>query len=234
MQSLIGQYECNHRSAVGLDYFTAKLDRLTLYANGRFALITQEKSRAMHALKNLATGEQASMEAPETRAEGSYSSQGAILFLNFDSGEQERGEIQNTGLQFGKDFYEKVSENTFAPPVQRLKSNMEDIAKGLKIAGAIGGTVIKAAKTLQDTLQPAQPGQGQPSSSQSAQGQSAQPGQAQTSWPTQNATPAQPAAPAAAQPAPSASAEAFFYCDQCGSPVRLGKKFCNKCGAPQS
>src|SRR5262245_58955311 len=112
MQSLIGQYECNHRSALGLDYFTARLDRLTLYANGRFALITQEKSRAMHAIKNLTAGEQASMEAPETRSEGSYSSQGELLFLRFDSGEQEQATIQDTGLLFGKDFFEKVAENT--------------------------------------------------------------------------------------------------------------------------
>ncbi|HEX7733687.1 MAG TPA: zinc ribbon domain-containing protein [Ktedonobacteraceae bacterium] len=239
MQSLIGQYECNHRSALGLDYFTARLDRLTLYASGRFALVTQEKSRAIHALKNLAAGDQVSTEAPEKKAEGSYSSQGDILFLSFDSGEQERATIQETGLLFGKDFFEKVSENTFVPNAQRLKSNMDDIAKGLKIAGAIGGTVLKAAKTIQDNLQPAQPTQNQPGSAQPAPAQSswpaqnsapAQSAQNQASWPAQNPTPAQPAAPAPQQ----ATAEAFFYCDQCGSPVRLGKKFCNKCGAPQS
>src|SRR6185437_8753283 len=106
-------------------------------ANGRFALITQEKSRAMHAMKNLATGQQAGMEAPEAQAEGSYSAQGDLLFLTFDSGEQERATIQDTGLEFGKDFFEKVADTTFMPPTQRMKINMEDIAKGLKIAGAI-------------------------------------------------------------------------------------------------
>ncbi len=223
MQSLTGQYECSHRSALGLDYFTARLDRLTLYANGRFSLITQDKSRLIHAAKNLAAGQQAGMEAPETHGEGSYSSQGDQLFLTFDSGEQERATIQDKGLQFDKDFFEKVSETTFMPPAQRMKSNMDDIAKGLKIAGAIGGTVLKAAKTIQDTLQPAQPAQSQPGNAQSSQGQSSQL--------TQNPAPAQPAAPAVQQANPGSGAEAFFYCDQCGSPVRLGKKFCNQCGA---
>ena len=197
MQSLTGQYECAHRSALGLDYFTARLNRLTLYANGRFALITQEKSRLMHAAKNLAAGQQASgMEAPETHDEGSYSSQGDQLVLKFDSGEEERATIQDTGLQFGKDFFEKVSDTTFMPPAQRLKSNMDDIAKGLKIAGAIGGTVLKAAKTLQDTLQPAQPAQNQPGNVQNAA--PAQPAQAQSSRQAQPAAPATPRFRAAA------------------------------------
>jgi len=221
MKSLTGQYECAHRSGLGLDYFTARLDRLTLYANGRFALITQEKSRAMHAMKNLATGQQAGMEAPEAHAEGSYSAQGDLLFLTFDSGEQERATIQETGLEFGKDFYEKVSDTTFMPPAQRMKSNMEDIAKGLKIAGAIGGTVFKAAKTIQDTFQSAQPDQHQSSTTQSA-------APAQSSWQAQSAAPATPqAAPGSAQ----VESGAAFFCDQCGAPVRTGKKFCNQCGA---
>src|SRR5579875_3069567 len=147
MNSLTGQYECAHQSGLGLDYFTARLDRLTLYANGRFTFITQEKSRLMHAAKSLISGQQASMDAPETRAEGSYTSQGDTLLLNFDGGEQKQLQILDTGLQMGKDFYEKVSDTTFMPPPQRMKSNMEDIAKGLKIAGAIEGTVLKAAKT---------------------------------------------------------------------------------------
>lgn len=233
MNSLTGQYECSHRSALGLDYFTARLDRLTLYASGRFTLIAQEKSRLMHAAKNLASGQQASMEAPETHAEGSYSSQGDQLFLSFDSGEQERATIQEAGLQFGKDFFEKVSDTTFMPPAQRLKSNMEDIAKGLKIAGAIGGTVFKAAKTIQDTLQPAQPAQNQTGSTQQATPAQSAP----SNW---QAQPAAPTTPPAAQG--STQQQAYpgsfkdeigetFYCDQCGAPMRSGKKFCNKCGA---
>lgn len=233
MNSLTGQYECAHRSALGLDYFTARLDRLTLYANGRFTLITQEKSRLMHAAKNLASGQQASMEAPETHIEGSYSSQGDLLFLSFDSGEQERASIQETGLQFGKDFFEKVSDTTFMPPAQRMKSNMEDIAKGLKIAGAIGGTVFKAAKTIQDTLQSTQ--QDQHQTGNAPQATSAQP--ASSSW---QAQPTAPATPPVAQHPTSQSVypgtaqgwnEETFFCDQCGAPVRVGKKFCNKCGA---
>src|SRR5579883_1884572 len=236
MNSLIGQYECAHRSGLGLDYFTARLDRLTLYANGRFALVTQEKSRLMHAAKALASGQQASMDAPETRAEGSYSSRGDQLFLRFDSGEEEQGQIQDAGLQFGKDYYEKVSESTFMPPPQRVKSNMEDIAKGLKIAGAIGSTVLKAAKTIQDTLQTSQPAQ-QPGPSGTATAPNAapppvaqQPSPAQQSWQAQPATPAY-APPAQAAPSSPPPGDETFFCDQCGSPVRPGKKFCGKCGA---
>lgn len=242
MNSLTGQYECAHQSGLGLDYFTARLDRLTLYANGRFTFITQEKSRLMHAAKSLISGQQASMDAPETHAEGSYTSQGETLFLSFDSGEQEQLQILDAGLQLGKDFYEKVSDTTFMPPPQRMKSNMEDIAKGLKIAGTIGGTVLKAAKTLQDTLQPSQSAQqpqttpGNAAQSSSAQSsstqpsaQAPQPSQAQQPWPPQPATPQQQAAPDSGYPAPE-EVETLF-CDQCGAPVRPGKKFCNRCGA---
>jgi hypothetical protein len=191
MKSLTGQYECMHRSGLGLDYFTARLDRLTLYANGRFTLITQEKSRILHAAKSLASGQQASIDAPEEHAEGSYTSQGDRLFLRFDSGEEEQGQIQEAGLQFGKDFFEKVSDTTFMPPPQRMKSNMEDIAKGLKIAGAIGGTVLKAAKTIQDTLQTSQPAQQQPAGTGTAQ--NATPAaSAQQPWAAQPAAPASP------------------------------------------
>lgn len=239
MQSLIGQYECMHRSALGLDYFTSRLDRLTLYANGRFALVAQEKSRLMHAAKNLASGQQGGgsmMEAPEARSEGSYSSQGDLLFLNFDNGEQERAQILDAGLQVGKDFFEKVSDTTFMPPPQRMKSNMEDIAKGLKIAGAIGGTVLKAARTIQDSLQTSQPTQNQAGSAQNATPPQAQ---AAPSWQAQPAAPASQPAQAAPNYAPPQAAPAYtapqgdetLYCDQCGNPVRPGKKFCNHCGA---
>jgi uncharacterized phage infection (PIP) family protein YhgE len=238
MKSLTGQYECAHRSALGLDYFTARVDRLTLYANGRFTLITQEKSRLAHAAKSLASGQQASMDAPETRAEGSYSSQGNLLILHFDNGEQEQAQILETGLQFTKDFFEKVADSTFMPPPQRVKSNMEDIAKGLKIAGAIGSTVLKAAKTIQDTLQSSPQGQQgtstnttPPSAAQPA-AQAPQPAPAQ-SWQAPSAAQPQSAYPQA-QPAPAPSSpqdDETLFCDQCGQPVRPGKKFCNHCGA---
>ncbi len=225
MKSLTGQYECNHKSGVGLDYFTARLDRLTLLTNGRFVLITQEKSRLMHAAKSLASGQQATIDSPEDRQEGNYSSQGNALFLTFDDNGQEEAEVLPNGLQFGQDFFEKVSDSTFIPPQQRLKSNMEDIAKGLKIASAIGGTMFKAAKTLQDTFQTSQ------SSPEDAQQQGA-PGMAQQTGrqPVSPAPQNRPAVPVTPVAQPQA-AESLF-CDQCGSPVRPGKKFCRKCGAP--
>lgn len=224
MKSLTGQYECANRSGLGLDYFTARLHRLTIYANGRFALATQEKSRIMHAAKSLASGQQASMEAPEIHREGRYSSQGDVLLMFFDDGEEIRGQIQADGVLIDRDYYEKVSDSTFMPPPQRVKSNMEDIARGLKIAGAIGGTVLKAARTLQDTLQ-TQPSQNAPGSSQgtaSPPSQQTPQGGWQAPSPTQ-----QPAAPGYAPP----QEDETLFCDQCGSPVRPGKKFCNKCGA---
>ncbi|MGH2479812.1 MAG: zinc ribbon domain-containing protein [Ktedonobacteraceae bacterium] len=218
MKSLTGQYECMQRSGLGLDYFTAKLHRLTLYANGRFALIAQEKSRIMHAAKSLAAGEQASMEAPEARREGRYSEQGDVVLLHFDDGEEERGQVQADGVQIGRDYYEKVAETTFMPPPQRMKSNMEDIAKGLKIAGAIGGTMLKAARTIQDNLQTQSPAQNQPGTSGGS------PGAPSSSQGWQAPSPA----PAASY-TPSQGNETLF-CDQCGAPVRPGKQFCNKCG----
>jgi hypothetical protein len=221
MKSLTGQYECAHRSGLGLDYFTARLDRLTLYASGRFALITQEKSRLLHAAKSLASGQQASMEVPEVRREGSYGSQGDQLSLNFDDGEQEQAEIQEEGIQIGQNYFEKVSDSTFMPPPQRMKSNMEDIAKGLKIASTIGGTVFKAARTIQDTLQPQQPAQNQAGATQQNAAAAQPASQGAQSWKSQSATPAY---------TPPQEDETLF-CDQCGAPVRPGKKFCNKCGA---
>jgi hypothetical protein len=90
---------------------------------------------------------------------------------------------------------------------------MEDIAKGLKIAGAIGGTVIKAARSLQDTLQPQTPTSPNSQNSQSQPQQTARP------------IPPSPA---------TQDDEATLFCDQCGTPVRPGKKFCGKCGAKLS
>ncbi len=230
MKSLVGQYECAHRSGLGLDYFTARLDRLTLQASGRFSLVVQEKSRISHAAQALASGQQANTNAPETRREGRYSSQGSLLLLIFDDGQQEQGNILEEGVQIDKAFFEKVSDSTMLPPTQRTKSNMEDIARGLKLAGAIGGTVIKAAKTIQDTLQTT-PGQGT---------QNTQPGQAPSApaQPTQPSQPSQAApyqAPAQARTAQAASSsprdEETLFCDQCGTSVRPGKRFCNTCGA---
>src|SRR5713226_123712 len=162
MKSITGQYESLHRSGIGLDYFTSQVDRLTLQANGRFSFIIQEKSRLGHAAKSLLSGQQVDMNAPEIRREGRYTSQGNTVSFFFDDGAQEQGQLTANGLQIANDFFEKVSDSTLLPPTHRLKSNMEDIAKGLKIAGAIGGAAVKAAKTIQDTIQTAQ---GSPSTS---------------------------------------------------------------------
>ena len=229
MKSLTGQYECLHRSGIGLDYFTSHIDRLTLQANGRFSYIVQEKSRIGHAAKALLSGQQVDMNAPEVRRDGRYSSQGNIITFYFDDGAQEQGQVADSGLQIGSDFFEKVSDSTLLPPTHRLKSNMEDIAKGLKIAGAIGGSAIKAVKTIQDTIQNAQ-GQGASSTPASnSPSQSAPPySQAPGYQPPQTPPPA--AQPAPAAPGQGQDAETLF-CDQCGQPVRPGKLFCNHCGA---
>ena len=58
MKPITGQYECVHRSAVGLDYFTSRIDRLTLQADGRFALIVQDRSRIANAAQSLVSGQQ--------------------------------------------------------------------------------------------------------------------------------------------------------------------------------
>ncbi len=230
MKSLTGQYECLHRSGIGLDYFTSHIDRLTLQANGRFSYVVQEKSRIGHAAKTLLSGQQVDMNAPEVRREGRYSLQGNIVTFYFDDGAQEQGQLTANGVQIGNDFFEKVSDSTLLPPTHRLKSNMEDIAKGLKIAGAIGGSAIKAVKTIQDTIQNAQ-GQGSqstpasnPPSSQGTNTYS----QAPSYQPPQTPPPAQPAP--AVTPGQGQNAETL-YCDQCGMPVRPGKLFCNHCGA---
>lgn len=226
MKSLTGQYECLHRSGVGLDYFTSRIDRLTLQANRRFVYIAQEKSRIGHAARSLLSGQQLDTNAPEIRREGSYTSQGDTISLLFDDGAQEQGQFTANGIQIGNDFFEKVSDSTFLPPTQRMKSNMEDIAKGLKIAGAIGGATIKAVKTLQDTLQSGQASPSNPPSSTSSQPANQQPQGYQAPQP-------QPAPPPAQSygATPSEQNDETLFCDQCGQPVRPGKRFCNHCGA---
>ncbi len=238
MKSITGQYECSHSSGIGLDYFTSRLDTLTLQANGHFILIVQERSRISHAAKSLISGQQVDTNAPETRREGSYSYQGNGISFYFDDGTQEQGQLTADGIQIGNNLFVKVSDSTLLPPTHRMKNNLEDIAKGLKIAGAIGGAAIKAAKTIQDTLQTTQGTQSATAthtpSSQDA-GQQAQEYQASSTSPASNpvqATPkasAPPAQPIYSSP-PKQDVETLF-CDQCGAPVRPGKRFCNHCGA---
>jgi membrane protease subunit (stomatin/prohibitin family) len=218
MKPITGQYECSHRSGVGLDYFTSRLDRLTLQANGRFVLIEQDRSRIAHAAKSLMSGQQVTPNASETRREGRYIAQGSIVSFHFDDGTQEQGQLaaNGEGIQIGTNFFAKVSDSTLLPPTHRMKKDMEDIAKGLKIAGAIGGAAMKAVKSIHDALE-TEPGP-----------QTSQPGQA-----TQSSAPGSRAAAAPTQSTPSSSQyEDTIYCDQCGAPARPGKRFCNRCGAP--
>ncbi len=228
MKSITGQYECFHRSGIGLDYFTSRIDRLTLQANGQFFFVIQDRSRVSNAAKSLISGQQVDINATETRRSGNYSSQGDNIFFYFDDGTQEQGQFTTNGIQIGNNFFEKVSDSTLLPPTHRMKSNMEDIAKGLKIAGALGGAAIKAVKTIQDTIQTTQGVQTTPTSNASSQGASQQPRGNQTP----QTSPASPVSPTQStnNTIPGQSVDTLF-CDQCGAPVRPGKRFCNHCGA---
>src|SRR6266516_4421116 len=227
MKPITGQYECVHRSGIGLDHFTSRIDHLTIQADGRFVMIVQDRSRVSNAAQSLLSEQQVTNAAPETRREGSYTLQGNVVSLRFDDGTQEQGQLawNGEGLQMDTDFFNKVSDSTLLPPTHRMQQNMEDIAKGLKIAGTIGSMAIKAAKTVQGTIQ-------------SAQG----PAQGQVPTPTQGAPPAQGPAqattppPAPVQPTINTASTAqgdpdALFCDQCGARRRPGKRFCNNCGA---
>ena len=249
--SVAGQYECLHRSGLGLDYFTSRIDRLTMQGNGRFVLITQDRSRVSQAAQSLLNGQQVSSAAPEVRREGTFVLQGSSILFNFDDGPQLQGQLvpNSTDLQIGQDTYNKTSDSTLLPSADRLKKDMEDIAKGLKIAGAIGGVAMKAAKTIHSTIQSAQTTQG--TNTQTGSAQPVQPTQSPYTNPTQSAP--SPSYPHYQQPYnPSQGYQAqqpqqppyvapqtpqqpqqgqLLYCDQCGAPVRPGKRFCNQCGA---
>lgn len=236
MKPITGQYECVHSSGVGLDYFTSRIDRISLQTNGRFILTIQNQSRAVNAAQSLMKGQQASVAAPETRREGTYTyqMQGLSLALQFDDGGIEQGRMapNGEGLYIGPNFFNKVSDSTFLPPTHRLQKDMDDIAKGLKIAGTIGGMAMKAAKTIQGTIQMAQGSQPQ---------QGTNPGPSPyTATPTppiqnQQATPQRPdpglQGPAQSTPPTAQTPINAHFCDQCGAPVRPGKSFCNNCGA---
>jgi hypothetical protein len=238
--SVAGQYECLHRSGVGLDYFTSRIDRLTMQGNGRFILITQDRSRVAHAAQSLLNGQQVSSAAPEVRREGTYHVQGNIIQFRFDDGTQLQGQqvINSTDLLIDQNTYTKTSDSTLLPSPERLKKDMEDIAKGLKIAGAIGNVALKAAKTIHNTIQSTQ---GSNTSSGNAQTSSTSPSQPQQ--PVQQGYAQQPysSSPVYQQPhtqqpsytAPQAQPgpTSTLYCDQCGAPVRPGKRFCSQCGA---
>jgi hypothetical protein len=219
MKPVTGQYECVHSSGMGLDYFTARIDALTLFANGRFTLNVQQRSRAIHAAQAFVQGQPVNANAPEMLQEGTYTVQGNHVLLSFANGGFENAQLapDGSGLTIGPNHFNKVSDSTSLPPTHRLQQNMDDIAKGLKIAGSIGGMAVKAVKTMQSTLQSTS---STPNQSQSTSyGQNAQP------TPPQSGTshPQQPPV----QPQPAGS----LCCDQCGAHVRPGKRFCNNCGA---
>lgn len=234
-----GQYECLHRSGIGLDYFTSRVDRLTLYPNGRFALITQDRSRAVNAAQSLMSGQAITSNAPETRREGSYTRQDRLLIFSFDDGAQMQAQIawNEEGLQIDTNFFQKVSDSTVLPPTHRLKQDMDDIAKGIKIATTIGGIALKAAKGIHETIQtiqtPApQTSQPAPIPQSPMQQQPAGPSAPTPAYPPTPAPP--PVAQQAPTPMPQQATPAHvetLYCDQCGAPVRPGKRFCNQCGA---
>jgi len=244
MKPVTGQYEYVHRSGIGLDYFTSRIDRLIVQGNGRFSLILQEHSRASGAAQSLISGQQVSAAAPEIRREGNYTQQEAVLFLNFDDGTQEQGQLSwnGDGVQIGKNFFTKVSDSTMLPPTHRMKQDMDDIAKGMKIASTLGGFAVKAVKTINDTIQSTKdPGVGSSQNAPSpAPVQPMQQPPAQPYQPIQNnggQMPQQPPAyqPPVAPPQPSQNPPvgqpAALFCDQCGARTQPGKRFCNNCGA---
>ena len=237
MKSITGQYECLHRSGIGLDYFTSRIDRLTLQANRQFIFAVQDRSRVSHAAKSLLSGQQVDVNAPETHRKGSYTYLENNISFNFDDGTQEKGQLTPDGIQIGNKFFEKVSDSTLLPPTHRMKSNMEDIAKGLKIAGAIGGAAVKAVKTIQDTIQTTQGVQSTAASQSSSQSANPQ-GQAYPGAPTSPAPAPKQATSQSCAPQVHAVNDVLteqntetLFCDQCGAPVRPGKHFCNQCGA---
>src|SRR5438105_3097806 len=236
MKPITGQYECAHNSGVGLDYFTSRIDRLILQANGRFIYIVQERSRIANAAQSLISGQQVATNAPEIRREGSYSTQGNVITFHFDDGTQDQGQVawNGGGIQFGPNFFNKVSDSTLLPPTHRLKKDMDDIAKGLKIASTIGGMAVKAAKTIHDTIQSTQEPSNGPAQTVPPT-QASVPPVRPANQPIPQAQPAQPAhTPSPAPPiqnAPASSQQEALFCDQCGARARPGKRFCNNCGA---
>ena len=229
---ITGQYEYLHRSGVGLDYFTSRIDRLTILPNGRFTLIIQDRSRLANAAQSLLNGQQVAANASEIRHEGSYTVQDNTLSFRFDNGPAEQGQVSwnGDGIQFGPNFFTKVSDSTMLPPTHRLKKDMDDIAKGLKIASTIGGMAVKAVKTVQDTIQTTQESSSPPSSPAAPQPVPQQPSQPRPA-------PAQPVQPVQSPPLQQAAnpgmprGQETLFCDQCGARVRPGKRFCNNCGA---
>ncbi|GHO82885.1 zinc ribbon domain-containing protein [Dictyobacter formicarum] len=239
MKPIVGQYECVHSSGVGLDYFTSRIDRLVLQSNGSFVMTTQSQSRAANAAQSLLKGQQVSSAAPETRLEGTYTQQDLLVYLQFNNSGSEQAHLtpDGSGIQIGPNYFTKVSDSTLLPPTHRLQKDMDDIAKGLKIASTLGGMAIKAAKTIQGTIQSVQ----ESSSQHQAPAGPSQPAGSPQAAPAQHYSPSAPAATpyqppiqqqvANPTPTPSPGRPEAIFCDQCGARCRPGKRFCNSCGA---
>src|SRR5690242_6720596 len=101
--AVTGQYECQHSPGIGLNYFTARIDRLILRADGRFTLIVQKQSRVAGAAQAWMKGEQVSANPQETRREGSYTQQDRQVMLRFDDGGYEDAHLSwnGEGIQVG-------------------------------------------------------------------------------------------------------------------------------------
>jgi hypothetical protein len=151
MKPITGQYECMHHSGIGLDYFTSRIDRLVLYPDGRFTLTVQQMSRAANAAKSWLNQQTVHTIPPETRQEGRYTQQQKSIMLLFDNGGFEEAHLSanEDGIQIGPNYFPKVSDSPVFPSAQRVKQDMDDIAKGIKIAGTLGNMAKKAAQTFQ-------------------------------------------------------------------------------------
>ncbi|MBX5451917.1 zinc ribbon domain-containing protein [Thermogemmatispora sp.] len=243
-----GQYECQRRSlpVPGLASLTTRVDRLILLPHGRFVLLTQERSRLAQAAQSLLAGTGASagsaLNQPpaETRHEGQYVCQDRRLLLLFDDGSRAEGQLawNGEGVQLGPDFFQKVSDSTLFPSPQRLKEEMEELAKGLKIAATLGSLAVKAARAIHSSqaTQPTPPGPSSPSPAAStlADSSASPAGPAfpvpAASSPVSHSSP-DPAFPVAGAQAQAVAGNETFFCDQCGARVRPGKRYCGQCGA---
>jgi hypothetical protein len=247
MKPITGQYECMHHSGVGLNYFTSRIDRLVLYPDGRFILSVQQMSRAASAAKSWFNRQTVNNTPPEIRQEGRYTQQQQKIMLTFDNGGSEEAQLaQNEdGVQIGPNYFSKVSDSPTLPSAQRMKQDMDDIAKGLKIASTLGSVAMKAAKTVQGAINSGQSqgNQAPMNASTSATSPSTQSAQSTPPNTTQtpphyqgsSATTAPGTAPNQQPPAstasPTANTPGARFCDQCGERARPGKRFCNNCGA---
>ena len=205
MKPITGQYECTHHSGIGLDYFTSRIDRLVLYPDGRFTLTVQQMSRAANAAKSWLNKQTANHTPPETRLEGHYTQQQNSILLSFDNGGFEEAQLSPNadGIQVGPNYFPKISDSPVLPSAQRVQQDMDDIAKGLKIASTLGNVAMKAAKSLQGAIS-------------SGQGQAAE----------------NPSTPVPSTTSSATSTPKIRFCDQCGERMRPDKHFCSHCGAP--